>query len=1148
MDKEEFFMSEKEQAIYNGLHSFRPEIAMFYKDGLLIKKMDLSAKSNILAHLLREIDGGLRDVFEKDKKKEVTSESLKQLLGKFKDDFHKFIRLKGVNIEGSETFNHIDSILNSFESEKEEDIKVTSEFLKQLFQKFKDKYHEFTYLKNVSGGDFKTYTGHVNSILDSFGLEKNSLLAEQYIMLAVWFHKYAHRNSESINGPREEADIIKIWEQFEEVLLALVGSLLSEINLIDRLVRLPTPSSIEVARLPYLFKDQSKKIFFFRELKEPGWLEPLYKAGYFAGKNNPKPVKADDLDFNGYYYMPMWPEFFSVFQIVKILPKKGSGVWKTVVKIIDEVVTYRDEVGERVVNWQTDNLLIGLIALLPDKYLDDRHLGHAEQIVKSNNTSILYFRDLIERLVALQERSFLVRCLNMYFEVREVPDPFTQESTFVRVFNPLYYQNFMYEHIENMTKICGAEGFEMLFQRLEVVKNDYDIWGLSTMGKDDSQNHYKDDYPSYLAFFVIDYLLVLDDEVLPGIITRLAGSDSVAYKRIAYHMIDKRYDLLKNIFWSNEHNPMDDYECRPEIYRLFSTHCQNFSPEEISTVLKWVESTQLKRIEGQDYTEAYIASLKKSWVLPLKNIENNDVQEYIKELEIKAPYHDEHPEYNSYSGARALDYPVPLAEMEVMSVGEIAELYKPYDTNEGNYVINIGQTELTEEFKVVVKKDVVRFSTDVGVFADVPIVMQYDWITGLWGRNDKKLPSDFSEVFGVVYQILDNKAFEERFNKAANQMNYYRWFVSNALMLISEIQGADSFRFSKETLPVIKKVLLLLYERYGKVGETKPFQIDTMAERFKLQLYENLLLYNYHFACSEEKNEEERWDAEVKGLVEAGLNSKELNPDLFFAVCRQCHRIMDIDKNWFVRNLEAIFPVEQESNCYAAVAGFHSRYPAIIKPVFLFLKEKGYYTRLIERADDCEPFFTEQFTDTICLAYLLDWLPEGIEDNVFQELICSKNKRLYEYIIRFFQDFEDERYFAKIRCVWERLYHICHKGDGEAELVFMQKSFILIKFFDSIDEELEQWLMASIQSKGFKEFHDLLVALFPLVENSPEACGRVLLENIRLAKDYFGHPGLAEFVDKLFQKGVKQTANDICNLCAKKKDFALKEVFDRYNR
>lgn len=64
-------MSEREFAIYNGLKSFRPEIAIYYRDGLLLKVSRIQSKSNLLAHLLREIDGGLRDVFEDSSKKRL---------------------------------------------------------------------------------------------------------------------------------------------------------------------------------------------------------------------------------------------------------------------------------------------------------------------------------------------------------------------------------------------------------------------------------------------------------------------------------------------------------------------------------------------------------------------------------------------------------------------------------------------------------------------------------------------------------------------------------------------------------------------------------------------------------------------------------------------------------------------------------------------------------------------------------------------------------------------------------------------------------------------------------------------------------------------------------------------------------------------
>lgn len=60
----EMRFTDKELSIIDSLKLISPELAVFYKDGLYIKKYPFESKSYILAHLLREIDGGLRDVFE----------------------------------------------------------------------------------------------------------------------------------------------------------------------------------------------------------------------------------------------------------------------------------------------------------------------------------------------------------------------------------------------------------------------------------------------------------------------------------------------------------------------------------------------------------------------------------------------------------------------------------------------------------------------------------------------------------------------------------------------------------------------------------------------------------------------------------------------------------------------------------------------------------------------------------------------------------------------------------------------------------------------------------------------------------------------------------------------------------------------------
>ncbi len=57
-------MAERQIEIHKGLKAIGPEIAQFYLDGLELIESNLGTKLNLLAHTMREIDGGLRDIFE----------------------------------------------------------------------------------------------------------------------------------------------------------------------------------------------------------------------------------------------------------------------------------------------------------------------------------------------------------------------------------------------------------------------------------------------------------------------------------------------------------------------------------------------------------------------------------------------------------------------------------------------------------------------------------------------------------------------------------------------------------------------------------------------------------------------------------------------------------------------------------------------------------------------------------------------------------------------------------------------------------------------------------------------------------------------------------------------------------------------------
>lgn len=73
-------LENKQLEIYNGLKDIGPEISEFYLDGIkIINYHILKSKANVIAHLAREIDGGLRDIFSSDVEKKKIQSKLKKV-------------------------------------------------------------------------------------------------------------------------------------------------------------------------------------------------------------------------------------------------------------------------------------------------------------------------------------------------------------------------------------------------------------------------------------------------------------------------------------------------------------------------------------------------------------------------------------------------------------------------------------------------------------------------------------------------------------------------------------------------------------------------------------------------------------------------------------------------------------------------------------------------------------------------------------------------------------------------------------------------------------------------------------------------------------------------------------------------------------
>lgn len=231
----------RQSEIYRNLEAIGPEIAAFYLDGIRILQNDeLETVPYLLAHIAREIDGGLRDVLSRKQKEEL--------------EF---------------TIKAPDGNDSTFE---------------------KGKTGTFEFVCNTLGTFEITYDRigrHKPSILQSLGIDTPSPLAERWLEVTGEFHKFAHRRG-AWKEPREREKFVPKWNEFDDVLSDLVGNYLNLLSkVVDRILDCKEPTKEIREVLQNLLKSETRREYFFKNLSlSTSWLKPLKEDKWFNPESN----------------------------------------------------------------------------------------------------------------------------------------------------------------------------------------------------------------------------------------------------------------------------------------------------------------------------------------------------------------------------------------------------------------------------------------------------------------------------------------------------------------------------------------------------------------------------------------------------------------------------------------------------------------------------------------------------------------------------------------------------------------------------------------------------------------------------------------------------------------------------------------------
>ena len=527
-------LNARQHAIYQGLESIGPEIAAYYLDGIrILQHQSLETRVSLLAHIAREIDGGLRDILAEDIKEALEFEIL---------------------TPDNETLEY---------KKKREDT--------------------FEFSINTPGTVKLTYKNiprHRVSILQALDINNPSPLAEKWINVTKNFAKFAHRHG-AWEHPRRIEDFEGRWFEFEDVLADLVGGSYPLFNRLDR-IRTAGPNRRRMDVLSRMLKSEAMNSYFFRHLESLTWLDPLKKDGWFDPDRNPMPQESPDQP--GYYYSSRW---HALEYVVKISTHPECPI-DTLVDIVNAIT---DERRERIDNGRTDLDTVKIIGTLPIDRIKPQYITFMGAALKSIQKYGLMDQEIgqtiLPKLLDGRKLELTLALLAIMLEVEAI------EPDIRTVMNDYWIEDALKRHGHVIANLCGITAADIALVQIRKIAdaNRFKVDFIERVESDLSHLSHPN-YAELIVSFTSALFRFAEPDSMEQTVQVLLQDPHAIIRRIAIKAITDHYSNLKHLFWIWEGNPLDEIELKPEMYELIQTNSHAFSESEMEQILQWIESTQ----------------------------------------------------------------------------------------------------------------------------------------------------------------------------------------------------------------------------------------------------------------------------------------------------------------------------------------------------------------------------------------------------------------------------------------------------------------------------------------------------------------------------------------------------------------------------
>lgn len=662
------------------------------------------------------------------------------------------------------------------------------------------------------------------------------------------------------------------------------------------------------------------------------------------------------------------------------------------------------------------------------------------------------------------------------------------------------------------------------------------------------EDHYQngfdsDNFPRQVVKFIREFLLKLpSSQSYYKTISKYLNEDKkTIYPRIAYYIIDSRYQDLNHVFWAVDFNPLCNNLNNHELFELLKNHCNDFTKEQINRVLRWIQ--ELDDYWEDNNEEKHPSSLKKMWLTALLPTDNPHVIKAFDKATELYPYEIEHPGFNGWMECVAGHIsPLDYDSVMDMSLPEIINYYSTYNTTPISHRITDPTIEgLNDVIKDDIKSNIEKYTNNIEIIVDTPIGFQHTWILGLWQHcYDNKTFVDSADVLNVIYRIIDNASFWQSYTEDVSQWNNYKWFIHRVLCAINCGLDCHGNMYSVENLSLVKSIILYIYQNENEAEEVGERDItNKFINSYSGELYEAFIYYNVVAAYQYNSPIDSRWDSEIKNTLDAEISKNKKNPLFYYALGKEYSSLYWIDGRWTGQ----IIPINDIDNWIGFMTGFHLHHNTVITPTFEEFCERGQYEKFFQNRELFDATMQKRVIQYICVAFYYDGINFDIDSPLFAKILNNKDRSEYENILQFFSTTNKQQIPAeKVKELWRKLFSINKGLEDEVSRYFIGESYRWLKYFDNIDEEIKEWLTLSMTSLQPLSSSHVIRELSSFTQTNPEIVGELILALVTAESTIPHYSELEKIAKNLFETGNNEIAKQIANMCLKKNYLGLRET------